>query len=357
MTPCEIFIRQYIKEHGPITIATYMGTALTHPEFGFYMTRDPFGTGGHFTTAPEISQLFGELIGLWAADQWTQMGSPSAVALLELGPGRGTLMKDFLRAARVRPDFLKAVRLHLVEISPVLTQLQYATLSTDCRFEHHSSLSETLKRFHGLPLIVIGNEYFDALPLHQYEKIDGVWKERNIALGDSREKASFCFTTALLQNSFAFPDAPDGSVYEINPHAIEEMNTLASYLQAFGGAGLFIDYGYEGPAFGDTFQAVYRHQFYDPLKSAGLADLTAHVDFTPLMKVIRNHPPLLFQFITQGTFLKALGIDLRLDHLCRQANERQKETLRSEADRLTNPDHMGTLFKVLEIRNLEKIHG
>ncbi len=232
MTPCEIFIRQCIKEHGPMTIADYMRVALTHPEFGFYMTQDPFGTRGHFTTAPEISQLFGELISLWALDQWIQMGSPSAVALLELGPGRGTLMKDFLRAANIRPDFLKALRLHLVEISPILTRLQYEALEGHS-FEHHQTLLEALNRFHGLPLIVVGNEYLDALPLHQYERVGDAWEERVITLNVTQAEASLCFSHRPFQSPLIFPNAPEGSIYEINPYAINEMNSIGAYNQEF----------------------------------------------------------------------------------------------------------------------------
>lgn len=356
MTPCEIFIRQRIETQGPISLAEYIKIALTHPEHGFYMTQDPFGARGHFTTAPEVSQLFGELLGLWAVDQWIQMGTPEKIAVLELGPGRGTLMRDFLRASQVRPDFLKAIRLHLVEISPILKQHQRETVN-DPTLVHHRSLQEAFPHLQDLPLLLIANEYFDALPIHQFEKTDRGWMERYIALDDSFGAHGFCYTLKPANPSLRLPEAPLGSIYEMNPQALEDMEDLCKHLNKVGGSSLIIDYGYEGPAFGDTFQALFQHKYHPPLENAGSADLTAHVDFSSLIKIVRRHPALTYRFVTQETFLRALGIDVRLQILEKKANAAQKALLRSGTHRLTDPEQMGRLFKVLEIRNPQRTHA
>jgi len=338
-------LRRRIAREGPITIADYMADALGHPAFGYYFRQDPFGVDGDFITAPEISQMFGELIGLWCAATWHQIGMPPAFKLVELGPGRGTLMADALRAGSGVPGFLDAVDLHLVETSPALQARQRETLAGQS-VTWHASL-ETLPDG---PAIILANEFFDALPIHQLVRRDGVWHERMVShagdgFGFVLEKAP-SKRAGLLAPQLS--DAPDDSVAEISPASIAVANAVGQRIHAFGGAALIIDYGYPTSHPGDTLQAVRQHAFVDVLDAPGSADITAHVDFSAIARAIDGiaavHGP-----VDQGAWLKRLGIEHRRDALTKTANDLQSRDIATAYHRLTDVNEMGSLFKVMAL--------
>lgn len=345
--PLEREIRRIISVAGAMPVSEYMALCLGHPEHGYYMTRDPLGAQGDFTTAPEISQMFGELIGLWAAAAWHHMGKPEAVNLIELGPGRGTMMNDALRAAKVLPGFRNAVKLHLVEISPALQKRQRQSFEgVDVHVTWHESLNDVPDG----PCIILANEFFDALPVHQAVRTDGAWHERVIAIDDNDELAFGAAREPLAHFEKFLPpqirSAPDGSVFEWR-------NDAAAYeigrrLARDRGVALIIDYGHEHSDVGDTLQAVSGHTYSDPLIGPGLADITAHVDFQALAAATdsigaRVHGPL-----EQGEFLRRLGIANRANALKANAAHRSEE-IDAAVARLTGAgtENMGRLFKVL----------
>src|SRR5208282_5883382 len=266
-------IRAMIAERGSITVEQYMQLALTHPDLGYYMNRDPFGATGDFTTAPEVSQMFGELIGLWTAEVWSSMGSPDPVRLVELGPGRGTLMSDALRAARIVPAFRNALDVRLIETSPTLASMQHELL-IDCGVA--VSWAQSLKDVPDGPAIVIGNEFLDALPVRQFVRVSGQWRERTVRLnGDGK----LVFDVADKPEPYIRANAANGEVLEVNPSGHRLMFELGARLVKQGGAALLIDYGHAITSYGDTLQALRAHRYVDPLAAPGDCDLTAHVDF------------------------------------------------------------------------------
>jgi NADH dehydrogenase [ubiquinone] 1 alpha subcomplex assembly factor 7 len=349
VTPLEAEIRRIIAIDGPISVATFMRLCLGHPVHGYYTTRDPFGCGGDFITAPEISQMFGELIGLWAAAVWQAMGAPAQVALVELGPGRGTLMADALRAVRVVPAFGAALSVHLIETSPVLQRAQQEILATSkLPLAWHRELAALPD---GGPLIVIANEFFDALPAHQAVKTEGGWHERMVGIGPN-DRLAFALHpdpipgfAALVPAALAA--APPGAVYEWRPGDLAA--DLARRVAQHGGAALVIDYGHAESALGETLQAVCRHGFADPLASPGEVDLTAHVDFAALARTAEASGACVHGPLTQGAFLRRLGIEARAAALRAKATGAQAADIDAALTRLTGAGHdaMGELFKVL----------
>ncbi len=337
-------IVQRIHEKGAISVADYMELALSHPEYGYYMNHDPFGSKGDFTTAPEISQIFGELIGAWAAMLWAQMGG-GEIALIELGPGRGTLMRDALRATRNIPSFHDHLCVSLVDMSPSLRNFQQATL-TDIhpRIHWHPDLEE----LPNMPAIFIANEFFDALPIHQYIRTHEGLKEKMVGI-DNENPEKLRFTIKQLGLSLvkggAYSD--DGAVIETCPAAREVIYTIAAHLKTYGGAGLAIDYGYVGGSRGNTLQAVKKHGFHPVLENAGEADITAHVDFDMLAAAAEESGIFHHGVISQGTFLMRLGAEMRTQVLLRNASDTQKEDIITSVKRLIMPEHMGELFKVI----------
>ena len=282
MTALARHIARMIAATGPIPISHYMALALGHPEHGYYMTRDPLGAGGDFTTAPEVSQMFGELVGLWIADTWIAQGRPSPFILAELGPGRGTLMADALRALRSVPGAIDAADVHFVETSPTLRASQQ-------RLVPKATWHERLDELPGGPLFLVANEFFDALPIAQYVKTERGWCERHVALTDGASEETPHFAPVLAPVATpanvlppAMRDAPPGSIGEISPAAAGIAETIGVRLAAHGGAALIIDYGHPRSAAGDTLQALRTHQYVDPFDAPGEADLTAHVDFEAL---------------------------------------------------------------------------
>ncbi|MGE0734162.1 MAG: class I SAM-dependent methyltransferase [Alphaproteobacteria bacterium] len=342
-------LRATIRADGPISVAHYMGEALLHPRWGYYPRRDPLGRDGDFITAPEISQCFGELIGAWCAVAWELMGAPTPVDLVELGPGRGTLMADALRAiGKAKPALIKAMRIRMVEASPALRVIQERTLS-GLPATWHDDVSS-------LPpgkLLLIANEFFDALPIRQIARGPQFWHERMVALD---EAGGLCFAVSPaptpLGNAIdaSLANAPPGSIVEIAPAAIAIVRALASRLAEDGGVALIVDYGHAEPAAGDTLQAVRAHKYADPLAAPGEADLTAHVDFAALARTARDAGCTVHGPATQGAFLTALGIEARVDILARNARSpEQAERVRSGARRLIDAAEMGTLFKAMAV--------
>lgn len=341
----EILIR-HIARHGPVDIGRFMNIALGHPQHGYYMKQDPLGRGGDFTTAPEISQMFGEMIGLWVADWWVRTGRPEKFILLECGPGRGTLMADMLRAAACVIGFSGAARIHLLETSPALRMRQKEALKG-----HEPAWHDTLETLpDDAPLIVVANEFLDALPFRQLQKERGEWQERVISHQENRG-FSFSLRPAAPPLIRALPEeirtAPEGSVFEISPAREGFITALSNRIRAQGGAALLIDYGHAASAPGDTFQAVRAHHHCGVLEHIGDADLTSHVDFAAFSRAakaagIRTHGP-----VTQGTFLRNLGIETRAEGLIRGNEAEKAPGIRKDLHRLIDSDEMGTLFKVL----------
>ncbi|MBV9569100.1 MAG: SAM-dependent methyltransferase [Hyphomicrobiales bacterium] len=346
-------IAELIATEGPISVERYMTLALSHPLYGYYRSRDPFGARGDFITAPEISQVFGELIGLWAVDCWARMGEPEELALIELGPGRGTLMADALRAARVVPRFLTASRLHLVETSEILRARQRETLG---RAEASGvpinaqwiTWHESFAEIPDGPFILIANEFFDALPIRQYLRDGEGWRERLVGRGPEGRLGFGLSGEPMPEIQLA---APQGAVLEIGSAGLALSREIATRLVGFGGAALVIDYGHTREGFGDTLQAVRRHEFVDPLEAPGEADLTAHVNFTALGRVARAAGAALHGPVTQGRLLRELGIEARAQKLKQKASEAQAAEIELATARLigNGPAEMGALFKAMAL--------
>ncbi|GHE90015.1 ATP synthase subunit beta [Aliiroseovarius zhejiangensis] len=339
MTPLAKILARQIATAGPISVADFMAECLLHPDHGYYATRDPFGASGDFTTAPEISQMFGELLGLALAQTWLDQGAPAPFTLAELGPGRGTLMADILRATGRVPGFRAAARLHLVEASPVLRTAQAKSLAPR-DVTHH----DTVDTLPDAPLFLIANEFFDALPIRQFQRDGTGWRERQVGLDGSR--LTFGLTSPLPVRDLAhrLDDTREGDLVEICPASPAIMAQIATRIEAQGGAALIIDYG-DWRSVGDTFQAIAAHDHVDPLATPGTADLTAHVDFEAL---VRSAAPLTPHLLTpQGLFLERLGITQRAQTLAANLSGDALEAHVKAHRRLTHPDEMGTLFKVL----------
>jgi NADH dehydrogenase [ubiquinone] 1 alpha subcomplex assembly factor 7 len=348
-TALESEIRRRIATAGPMPVADYMRLCLTHPKHGYYINRDPLGSDGDFITAPEISQMFGELIGLWLAAIWRQMGAPENVRLIELGPGRGTLMLDALRAACVVKGFREAIVLHLVEISPALQKLQQQRLEDlDVPALWHATLDDVP----GGPSLIIANEFIDALPVHQAVKQADGWHERVVDVGGD---GNLCFGLAretLLHFETGLPrglrQSPEGSIFEWRPDriALELGRRVRS-----DGAALILDYGHVKYGLGDTLQAVAGHAYTDPLRAPGEADLTAHVDFEALAQSAESIGGRIHGPVLQRDLLLRLGIDKRAAALKANASRDKALEIELAMSRLTETgaQGMGELFKALAI--------
>lgn len=339
-------IAKQIRAQGAVTVADFMRLALSARELGYYSSRDPLGAAGDFTTAPEISQMFGEMIGLWCVDAWQRLGSPGKINLIELGPGRGTLMADALRAAKLAPDFMAAIELHLVEISGPLRESQAVNLRA-----HHPQWHDSIESLPFGPMLVIANEFFDALPIHQFVMTESGWRERGVTLdGDDR------FVWALLPPGpqlallpAELRSAPVGSIAECSPASQRILSLLAQRCLQVAGAALLIDYGPAASGFGDTFQALKAHRYHDPLQDVGEADLTAHVDLPHLARLAQAAGCSSFGPVAQGDFLKALGIEMRASMLARNQDDVTRQDIQAALHRLIDATQMGTLFKVVAI--------
>jgi NADH dehydrogenase [ubiquinone] 1 alpha subcomplex assembly factor 7 len=345
--PLAAELRRLIELRGPIPLSRFMAMCLTHPEHGYYMSRDPFGVAGDFTTSPEISQMFGELIGLWAASVWQTMGAPERINLVELGPGRGTLMADALRAAaKAMPAFDEAVALHLVETSPVLRDLQRLKLTLA---EKAVTWHESVEDLPQAPSIIIANEFFDAIAINQAIKESDGWHERTVALDANGDLVFSTGADPLLNFEQTLPDsvrgAPPGSVFEWRSHRVPY--EIARRVTR-GGAALIIDYGHVRSHVGATFQALRNHRYDDPLNAPGLADLTAHVDFEALAHGAASMGARVHGPIEQRAFLRGIGIEKRALGL-KAGSPEQSAEIDAALARLTaeGATGMGQMFKVL----------
>ena len=340
MTDLARLLSRRIALNGPITLADYMTDCLLHPDHGYYATRDPFGAAGDFTTAPEISQMFGELLGLSLAQCWLDQGAPAPFTLAELGPGRGTLMADLLRATRPVPGFHAAARLHLVEASPVLRACQRASLGT-----HPALWLDRTEDLPDAPLFLLANEFFDALPIRQFQRDAGGWREKMIGLAGDTLAFGLSAPARLQVLSHRLSDTAPGEVVEICPTAIPIMAAIGARIAARGGAALIVDYG-GWQSRGDTFQAIQDHRFVDPLALPGHADLTAHVDFAALAAAAR---PAATAYATQGAVLNRLGIHQRAARLAEKMAAPARASHLAATLRLTDDQEMGNLFKLLAV--------
>ncbi|MCO5157394.1 MAG: class I SAM-dependent methyltransferase [Aquamicrobium sp.] len=346
MTALKERLRELIAAAGPISVSDYMASCLFDPDAGYYTTREPFGVAGDFTTAPEISQMFGELVAVWAYSAWAAMDRPMPMTLAEIGPGRGTLMADMLRTLdRLDTGFVTRARIALIEASPRLAALQKERLASGrgrpTWFSEIAALPAT-------PLVIVGNELFDALPVRQFVRTAQGWPERVVGLdndGALRFMAGAAgIDPALLPHGAM--DAPEGAIFETAPAREALMAGISARIVRDGGAALFIDYGHLRPGLGDTLQAVRKHAYDDALANPGEADLTSHVDFFALARIAQAHG-LEVRTTTQGAFLVGLGLLERAGALGAAADEATRERLRGEVERLAGPEAMGDLFKVL----------
>lgn len=338
MTPLGQLLTRRIREGGPISLAEYMAECLLHPVHGYYTTREPFGAAGDFTTAPEISQMFGELIGLALAQAWLDRGAPAPFTLAELGPGRGTLMADVLRATKAVPGFHAAARLALVEASPRLRALQAERLA--------GAAADWLDRVEDLPeapLYLIANEFLDALPIRQFQRGPDGWRERLVGLQNGALAFGLSDLLPEVPDTPAFRAAPEGAMVEDCAAARQTVAVIAGRIARHGGAAYLIDYG-GWRSRGDTLQALRQHAFDDVLAHPGEADLTAHVDFEPLAALTPAHA-----YDTQGAVLERLGITARAERLARNLTGTALQSHRAAHRRLTGPEEMGSLFKVLAL--------
>lgn len=350
-TPLETKLKRLISNNGPITLAQYMGECLSHPKHGYYMNKDPFGEGGDFTTAPEISQMFGEMIGMWIANTWQAMSSPSPIKLIELGPGRGTLMADILRVLNIVPELKSNLSVHMVEMSPTLIETQKKSLASEAqtKITWHKNLSEIAD---GCSFI-IANEFFDALPVHQFEKTDKGWNERVLGLTDGKLTPALApASPALFMTDEVKRNAANtGDILEASAISISIMAEISRRIKESGGASLIIDYGYKKTSYGDSIQAMKSHKYCPIFETPGHADITAHVNFATLSQCAEECGLDVFGTAEQGAFLKQLGIEMRAEKLSTSATPQQKQDIASAIKRLIDDKEMGTLFKVIAVQN------
>ncbi len=357
MNPLEAEIRRRIAVDGPMPVADYMRLCLTHPEHGYYTANNPIGgrasadrSGGDFITAPEVSQMFGEMVGVWVMEVWQALGSPSPFALVEIGPGRGTLMADLLRVSRAMPGFREAMDLHLVEISPVLAEQQSLALG---KMGAKATWLSDVAGLPDMPTVVIANEVLDALPVNQMVWHDDAWHQRVVGLVGNEGSQRLGFTVRNGEDDRPKAASQSAKTHSLDPNTVLEtaveaeklVASLAERLTRQTGAALFIDYGSLQPGFGDTLQAVRNHAYADPLTDPGKADLSVHVNFAPLVAIAQNAGCAVPAPVTQGEFLLALGLLERAGNLGADKPQHVREQLTASVERLAGESGMGSLFK------------
>ncbi|RWO68663.1 MAG: class I SAM-dependent methyltransferase [Mesorhizobium sp.] len=348
MTRLKTRIVDLIEALGPIPINEYMAMCLFDPADGYYTTREPFGAAGDFITAPEISQMFGELVAVWMYQAWQASGRPLPATIAEIGPGRGTLMKDMLRTlSRLDPDLASGATFAMIETSPRLTEVQKQTLgATPFAVGWH----ETIETLPQQPLFIVGNELFDAVPIRQFLRAGAGWRERVVGLDETNDLCFFAGAGSVDPTLLPADatQAPQGSIAEVAPARTALMATIAERISRHGGAGLFLDYGHLQSGVGDTLQALRSHDHEDVLANPGEADLTSHVDFAALAAIVRAHG-LEAHLTTQGDFLLGMGILERAGRLGDDAGQAARERIAGDVERLAGPQAMGELFKVLAV--------
>ncbi len=344
MTPLGQRIVRRIAATGPMTVAEYMSVCLLDPEHGYYTRHEPFGAAGDFITAPEISQMFGEMLAMVLAQAWVDQGMPAPFLLAEIGPGRGTLMADMIRTIRAVPGMAEAARIHLIEASPRLIALQRVALAG-----HAVAWHDTTGGLPDLPLFLAANEFFDALPIRQFQRAGGAWAERVIT-ADDQGRLGFRLSPPghVPALNLRLGDTREGDVVEVCPAAPAVAGDIAARIVARGGAAVFVDYG-GWHSLGDTFQAVRAHQVCDPLAGPGEADLTAHVDFEPLAHAARAAGAAVSGLTPQGAILERLGIRARSAQLEARLEGDGLAAQIAALRRLTHADEMGNLFKALAV--------
>jgi len=336
-----------IKKTGPISVAEFMVEALHHRSIGYYTNADPLGANGDFTTAPEISQIFGELIGLWVFNAYRHKQKDDPLCLVELGPGRGTLMSDMVRAMSNFANLEKIVEVHLVETNPFLRQVQYQLLA-DLKPTWHNDLSTLPNQ----PWFLVANEFLDTLPVHQLIKDKNRWNERLIDYNSADE--SFIWTShkspsrlSLLIPEDVSAKATNDALIEFSPATLGVFKTIADNITLKGGAALLIDYGYVEPIFKPSIQAVRAHKIVDPLSNPGTTDLSCHVDFQSITNEAQFYEIGFHGPITQGEFLTNMGIKERAESLKRGSTIQQRKDIDTAVKRLTDQKEMGQLFKII----------
>ncbi|WP_418152729.1 class I SAM-dependent methyltransferase [Litorimonas sp. RW-G-Af-16] len=350
-------LTEYIREAGPISVAEYMTFCLLDPVNGYYPTRDPLGSDGDFITAPEISQMFGEVLGLWCVQSWIDLGRPPEVNLIELGPGRGIMMSDMLRAAKLDSAFQQAVRVTLVEASSALEAVQGHTLAS-CGLP--VMWASDLAQVPAGPSIIIGNEFLDCLPIRQLICADRFaghegWVERRVGLNEDGDFRFVKDDTPISSDLAATlpagaADARNDDLLEINPSAAQLLDQINARFQDYPGRALFIDYGPDSTEFGDSLQALKRHEKVGVFSDPGNTDLTARVDFAALHQTAQSIGLDATEAVPQREFLSKLGIEMRAVALAR-AKPEAKDTLTRQFHRLTAEDEMGTLFKAMVVQS------
>lgn len=350
-TPLAEKIKNLIRMSGPLSVTDYFALCLADPEHGYYRTREPFGQSGDFITAPEISQLFGEMVGVFLVHAWQQHGSPVPVNLVEIGPGRGTMMLDMIRVIRrLAPDLFEALSVHLVETSDRLRGVQRVTLEAfSSKVSWHRGFDEVPNGF----TLIAANELFDAIPIRQFVKTPKGFRERLVGL-DAEDELAFGIGVATIDPALLPQNSggePDGTVYEIAPARQAVMQALCERLRQSGGTALIIDYGHMVTGFGDTLQAVLHHEYDPPLAHPGEADLTSHVDFEDLARVARASGVQINGCLHQGDFLYGLGLSQRAEALANGKAEPEQRAIALAADRLAGAGEgkMGELFKVMAV--------
>lgn len=338
----EAIVKHQIEKNGAIPLGQYIEIALSHPEHGYYMTRDPLGKRGDFTTAPEISQIFGELIGAWIIDIWAQMGKP-ALNLIECGPGRGTLMADIVRIIRNFGGVNNNITIHMIETSPALIEKQKQALKSINAQWHSHILSVPSDS----PVLIVANEFLDALPVEQLRRADQGWMQKYIGIKDGALTESWQPAPHRLQTHLP-PKTRSGKIYEISPVRSEYISNCADLIAKTGGAALFIDYGHAKTHHGDTVQAIKNHKYSDILKEIGHSDITSHVDFEAARNAASAQGLNISPIVTQGAFLNKLGGAIRCKALINAAkNKTQANDIQKGYQRVAHNDEMGDLFKVL----------
>ncbi len=335
---------QMIKTQGPLSVSDFMATCLMHPDHGYYQKQVVFGEKGDFITAPEVSQMFGEMIGVYLINQWQKLGEPAHCHLVELGPGRGTLMADILKTFALAPALQQGISVHFVETSQQLRALQKEKVQGATWHDDLSTLPDDA------PILLVANEFFDALPIMQFQKHRRVWRERAV---DMNEEHQLVWALKHPNAGLHFLDkdflssAQDGDIVEVCPQAISITQTIADMLRHQSGCAVIIDYGYAKTAFGDSLQALQGHQYVDPLQHLGEADLTAHVNFDSLATVFFDQGIATDPLYEQGQWLMGIGMGQRAEALAKGQSPDHQKAILEALKRLTAPDQMGQLFKVL----------
>ena len=350
MNETALFIKNLISKEGPISLEKYTEICIQE----YYSNNNTIGKEGDFITAPEISQVFGELIGLWCLTSWEKLGKPKDFSLVELGPGRGTLMSDILRSVEtISHDFIRYASIYLIETSSNLIEKQKTNLS-----KYNIKWLNNYTQLPQKPMIILGNEFLDALPIRQFIKVKDNWHERLVTYEDN----NFLFTKSnFITDKYKdkFINAPDGSIFEISENMNTMIDSIAKLFLKNPGISLFIDYGYLNESIGDTLQAVKNHKFSSVFKNPGSNDLTAHVNFSEIKKSAKKNQNNVFGPIEQGDWLKRLGIYLRLQKLIENQHEKNSFDLINDINRLISPDQMGKLFKVISFSSpqINKLEG